>query len=199
MFGEYAQALPLVRKAYEEGAAIPLDLAEACFVNDRNEEAIELLEEQLRVFPSLGDEWEGVWFMSAAHAARESGQADVAKRYRDRAAAGLTALKSAGYVTYGGRALGWTLLHAFDGDEAGAAENAVVAIETDPFMWRMLPRLPELAAVSARPDVQAAIRAQEAMVARQRVEVLRMLCGPDPVSKTYQPAPGTCVGAGQPG
>ena len=199
MFGEYAQALPLVRKAYEEGAAIPLELAEACFVNDRNEEAIELLEEQLRVFPSLGDEWEGVWFMSAAHAARESGQADVAKRYRDRAATGLAALNSAGYVTYGGRALGWTLLHAFDGDETQAAANAIVAIETDPLMWRMLPRLPELAAVAARPDVQAAIRAQEVMVARQRVEVLRMLCGPDPVSKTYQPAPGTCVGAGQPG
>ena len=37
------------------------------------------------------------------------------------------------------------------------------------------------------------MKKERAVLDRQRAEVLEMLCGPNPVSKKYKPAPATCA------
>jgi TolB-like protein len=193
LFGEYDKALPLVRKEYANGATLRLNLIGTLTRNQRHEEAVELLEEQFPEPPMLGWEETGVGLMSGAFAARAAGHAETAKRYRDGSVGWLVAAERAGFVTFGGRALAKAMLNAYDGNDDEAAKAAIITIRTDPNMWMVMPHIWEMKDIVVRPDVQAAMREQEALVARQRREVVEMLCGPDPVSKKYEPLPETCA------
>lgn len=52
---------------------------------------------------------------------------------------------------------------------------------------------PLVSTLTKRPEYQEAMKKKRAVLDRQRAEVPEMLCGPDPVSKTYKPAPETCA------
>ncbi len=195
LFGEYAEALPLIRKAYADGAGYRMSLVNALLENGLYDEGLALFEDEIRETGDVawsGWDEEGAWLTALAFAARLAGHPEAAQGYRDRAAENLASLERAGFVTFGWRARARATLHAFDGDLERAAASALLAIRTDPAMWWLLSRDPFLASVVALPEMQAAIRERRTVVARQRVEVLEMLCGQNPVSKSYKPAPGTC-------
>jgi len=89
-------------------------------------------------------------------------------------------------------AINWALLQAFDGRQDEAAKHLLVGMRSADF-WRFAPDVPLLRPLTSREDYRAAINNLGSVLDAQRVEVLEMLCGPDPVSKSYQPAPETCA------
>jgi len=191
-FGDFSKAIALLRPLAKENANYRSELAYALYLTGDYQGATALFEKCMAE-RNTGCRNNAATWLTAADAARRAGHAQRARDWRDEAEKALQADANAGAIADGAVASNWALLQAFDGDEAQAAANAIIAIETDPLMFLWLPLDPALAGVAARPDVQAAIRAQEALVARQRVEVLDMLCGPNPVSRNYKPAPETCA------
>jgi hypothetical protein len=104
----------------------------------------------------------------------------------------LAAIQKAGFENTGYRALGWAMLHAYDGREAPAARSLIAAIPGEPHLFLAVEQEPLLAEILKRPDVQAAIANEKARAGSQRVEVLAMLCAPKSSWRTFRPAPGTC-------
>jgi hypothetical protein len=95
------------------------------------------------------------------------------------------------------------MVRAYDGRDDDATRHLVAAIEKGQAgrlgeAWQDAPHRPILAHLVARPEVQEAIRRRQAALDVQRAEVLEMLCGPNPVSKNYRPAPETCAKARSP-
>jgi TolB-like protein len=84
------------------------------------------------------------------------------------------------------------MYHAYQGDTSRAAEHLVPAVMKDDF-WVDAPHLAVVGDLTKRPDYLAAVEKRKVELAGQRREILRMLCGPDPVSKKYKPLPATCA------
>jgi hypothetical protein len=59
--------------------------------------------------------------------------------------------------------------------------------------WVEAPHSAVVGDLTQRPDYLAAVEKRKVELAGQRREILRMLCGPDPVSKKYKPLPATCA------
>jgi hypothetical protein len=68
-------------------------------------------------------------------------------------------------------------------------------IATIPYQnyWQAAAAIPLLSPLTKRPEYQESMKQERAVLDRQRAEVLEMLCGPNPVSKTYKPSPVTCA------
>jgi tetratricopeptide (TPR) repeat protein len=199
-FGEFDQALPLVQQAFLKDTTIfRYPLAHALYQVGRYQEAAALYAEIWKEDPPAGWDETAANLVASANAARSAGFASDAQAYRDRALKLVASLDRAGVVNLGIRAYGRAMLHAYDGHEDEAAKQLIRAMQTHTSVWRWAQWEVLLAKVVKRQDVQAAIREQQAIVERQRVKALEMLCGPDPVSKTYKPEPGTCSQMRKPG
>jgi TolB-like protein len=192
LFGEYEDALPLIRKAVADGEESPLLLAKLlCVVGEYPEAAGVFAELYADGLPMDYDD-AASHVMTAAHAARSAGFDAQAKAYRDHAARMLAAIQKAGFENTGYRALGWAMLHAYDGREQSAAQSLIAAIPGEPHLFLAVEQEPLLVEILKRPDVQAAIATEKARAEGQRVEVLAMLCAPKPAWRTFRPTPGTC-------
>jgi tetratricopeptide (TPR) repeat protein len=193
-FGEFDQALPLVQQAFPTDTIFfRYPLVIALYRVGRYQEAAALYEEIWKEDAPAGWYETAAMLVNSANAARSAGLASDAQAYRERALKLLASLDRAGVVNLGIRAYGRAMLHAYDGHEDEAARQLIRAIQTHPSVWQWAQWEVLLAKVVSRPEVQAAMREQQAIVQRQRVKVLEMLCGPNPVSKTYRPAAGTCA------
>ena len=53
---------------------------------------------------------------------------------------------------------------------------------------------PLFADIRERPDFRAAMEEQQAILERQRLEVLDILCGTEPLPESLRPQPATCAG-----
>jgi TolB-like protein len=150
-------------------------------------------------WPDARDEWIPDWKsymfptfaamqLMRADAARRTGLAGDAKAYRDAAERMILGRVRAGYWM----PLEEGLLYAYDGRDEEAVQKLIAAL---PYRdnWRAAAALPLLVPLTRRPEYQEAMEKERAVMDRQRAEVLEMLCGPSPVSKTYKPVPETCA------
>jgi hypothetical protein len=101
-------------------------------------------------------------------------------------------MQKAGFTHTAYRALGWGMLHAYDGNDESSARSLIAAIPGEPHLFLVVQQEPLLAEVLKRPDVQAAIASEKARAEGQRVDVLAILCSPSSDWKTFRTAPGTC-------
>jgi hypothetical protein len=126
-----------------------------------------------------------------ADAARRAGQA--AEAQRDRALAGerIEAMRRAGFAP---RLLAITLsrLAAYDGREDEAVALLAPALPTFPFPRAEL-EWPLQAGLLRRPGLQSTLGTLDTALTAQRAQVVAMLCGPQRLSATWQPAPETCA------
>jgi len=137
----------------------------------------------------IGGRFDLLLFM--ADAARAAGQGDQAARYRNRSQDLIELARRSGLAADrvdGQRAM----LALYDGrdHEAVALLMASLATFAGPRSNLDLPITKRLA---PRSDFQTALRALDATLSDQRLRVVRMLCGPDRVSPSWQPAPETCT------
>jgi TolB-like protein len=123
-----------------------------------------------------------------ADALRRTGHGDDARVWRDIADRMISGKARAGYRNYFEQAM----LYAYDGRDDEAVQKLIAAI---PYgnNWRAAAAIPLVSPLTKRPEYQEAMKKERAVLDRQRAEVLEMLCGPEPVSKTYKPAPATCA------
>jgi len=126
-----------------------------------------------------------------ADAARTAGNADRAARYRGRAQEVIEMARRAGMAAEHVD-LKRAMLAAYDGRDQEAVALLVANLSSvagprsgldSPLARRLAPR----------PDFQAAVRAIDATLSDQRARIVRMLCGPERVSATWDPAPQTCA------
>jgi hypothetical protein len=119
---------------------------------------------------------------------RRTGHEADAKVWRDIADRMISGKARAGYRNYFEQAM----LYAYDGRDDEAVQKLVAAIRYGNH-WRAAAAIPLVSPLTKRPEYQEAMKKERAVLDRQRAEVLEMLCGPEPVSKTYKPAPATCA------
>lgn len=192
LFGEYEEALPLIRKAVEDGEESPVVLAKLLCMIGEYPEAAGVYERLFADRLPLDYDDAAAHVMTAAHTARSAGFEAQATAYRDHAARMLAAMQKAEFKNTAYRALGWAMLHAYDGNEDAAARSLITAIPGEPHLFLVVEQEPLLAEILKRPDVKAEIANEKAKAERQRVDVLAMLCSAKPAWRTFRPAPGTC-------
>jgi hypothetical protein len=89
------------------------------------------------------------------------------------------------------------MVSAYDGHTEEAVKSLMLALDNwNAWIWPYQPTIsnPLLAPLMEREDFRRALRANQAVIDKQRTEVVEMLCGANPVSKTYRPARATCAG-----
>jgi hypothetical protein len=123
-----------------------------------------------------------------ADAARRTGHEADAKIYRDIADRMISGKARAGYQNLFQQAM----LYAYNGRDDEAVQKLIATIPYQNY-WRAAAAIPLVSPLTKRPEYQEALKKERAVLDRQRAEVLEMLCGPNPVSKTYKPAPATCA------
>ena len=84
------------------------------------------------------------------------------------------------------------MYHAYQGRWDEAAVELVAAVPKEDF-WFEAPHMAMLGDLPKGPKYLGAVKARKAELAKQKDEVLRLLCGPNPVSKKYTPLPETCA------
>ena len=126
-----------------------------------------------------------------ADAARAVGKKDEATRYRNRAEEMIELARRSG-VAADHLDLERAVLAVYDGRNQEAVALFVANLATFAGSRSDLDS-PILRRLALRPDFQDALRTFDGTLADQRLRVLRMLCGPDRVSTTWNPAPETCA------
>ena len=126
-----------------------------------------------------------------ADAARTAGQGDQAARYRNKGEEMIELARRSG-VAADRADRQRAMLAVYDGrdQEAVALLMASLATFAGPRSTLDLPITKRLA---LRADFQTALRALDATLSDQRLQVVRLLCGPDRISPSWQPAPETCT------
>src|SRR5262249_33838794 len=126
-----------------------------------------------------------------ADATREVGNKDQAAIYRNRAEEMIELARRSGiapeYVD-----IRRAVLDVYDGRDQEAVARWVGTLPVSRGRRGDL-ALPIARRLAQRPDFKEALRTFDATLAEQRGKVVRMLCGPDQVSSSWQPAPGTCT------
>jgi TolB-like protein/Flp pilus assembly protein TadD len=126
-----------------------------------------------------------------ADAARSAGQGDQAARCRKRAEEMIELARRSGMAA--DRVdLQRAMLAAYDGRDQEAVALLMANLATFPGPRSILD-MPIFHRLALRADFQNVVRALDATVSDQRLLVVRMLCGPDRVSPSWQPAPETCT------
>ena len=131
-----------------------------------------------------------------ADAARSAGRAAEADGYREQAGGLVDRMRRAG-VSSRIVDIHRLLLAAYDrrDDEAVAMASGLLPA---PPVGRADMELPIFSRLLLRPDFQAVLKRVDAALAVQRAQVVDMLCGPQRLSPTWQPAPETCAGGTPP-
>lgn len=132
----------------------------------------------------------GARLVLAADAARRLGHEDKARKYIGWLEQEFDKAEREGVIP---ESYLLVMYHAYLGDMSRAAEYLVPAVMKEDF-WFEAPHLAVLGDLTKRPDYRRAVEKRKVELARQREQLLHMLCGPNPVSKKYQPLPETCRG-----
>jgi TolB-like protein/Tfp pilus assembly protein PilF len=192
MLGDRAAALEAARGAAsadpdDPGAAILL--FEALYGAGRSAEAAALA---ARLWErEVAAAFKPELLLAMADAARTAGDAARAARYRNRAQEVLELERRAGLAAEHVD-VQRAVLAIYDGREREGVALLVANLSTFSGPRSNLD-LPLARAMAGRADFQAAVRAIDATFADQRGRVVRMLCGPDRVSASWEPAPQTCA------
>jgi TolB-like protein len=193
--GDYRGAEALALSAARRSPDDPyyrLDLAFVYYATGRFKEASDLAEQNVR---ELGfDDLDPATLVVLAQVSRQAGRPVEAARYRDQAT--LLTQRSAGAGVnpiildfIRGR------LAAYDGRDDEAVALLHRALTSTGFSWgRADLAMPLFTRLLRRPDYQAALKGLDAILAAQRAQVVKLLCGPQRISATWQPAPETCAG-----
>ena len=126
-----------------------------------------------------------------ADAARAVGQGDQAARYRNKAQEMIELARRSG-VAADRVDRQRAMLAVYDGRDQEAVALLMASLATFPGPRSTLD-LPITKRLALRPDFQTALRALDATLSDQRLQVVRLLCGPDRISPSWQPAPETCT------
>jgi hypothetical protein len=140
-----------------------------------------------RGVPSLGRG--GARLLMAADAARQRGKEEKASRYvrwmeKEFDAASKDGIIAEHYLL--------AMYHAYEGRWEQAAPELLASVTQEDF-WFQAPYMAMLGDLPQRPEYLEAVKIRKAELAEQRLLVLQLLCGPNPVSKKYVPLPETCA------
>jgi hypothetical protein len=142
----------------------------------------------------------GMRLLMAADVERRLGNDAQARRYFSWLDEQLQRAIADGYLPPEGQGPDATLhamYYAYDGRDDQALKQLVQIVTIDPFSAADLRRYPMFAELVKHPEFRTAEAQGRPRMERQRQEVRRMLCGPNPVSKRYKPLPQTCALAAQ--
>jgi tetratricopeptide (TPR) repeat protein len=149
-----------------------------------------------RIYDDLhGTGLEPIILIDMAVAARAASRPAEASRYSEQSRQLIDRFARAGLTPlildfYRGRRA------AYDGQDDRAVALLLRALTATGFSWgRADLDHPVFARLLRRPDYVAALKKLDAILAKQRAQVVEMLCGPKRISETWQPAPETCAGA----
>ncbi|HWE22843.1 MAG TPA: tetratricopeptide repeat protein [Myxococcales bacterium] len=191
--GDRAAALQAARNAAERAPDIPeakRRLFMTVYGSGRTAEAAALAAALWKQGePAVGMKPELLLMM--ADAARTGGNKNDAARYRERAQDGIELARRSG-VTAEHVDLARAAVAAYDGRDQEAVALLVANLPSFSGSRTDL-ELPITRRLSLRPDFQSALHTLDATLTEQRQQVRRMLCGPDRVSASWQPAPETCT------
>jgi len=190
--GDHAEALQAARKIAEKDPGRPESAGRlflAVYANGQMAEAAGLASRLWERRDAAGTLHSDVLLMMA-DAARAVGNNGDAARYRNRAEEMIELARRSGlapeYVD-----LQRAVLDVYDGRDQEAVARLVANFALFKGARCDL-ELPIVRRLAQRPDFQGAMRTFDATLAEQRANVIRMLCGPDRVSPSWQPAPETC-------
>ena len=127
--------------------------------------------------------------LNMAWMAQAAGMEDLANRWGVAARRGYEARLQRGY-RYPGIHIGAAALADYDGRQEDAIDEITAAIDEG---YRARVWLDEENWTVGGPRFDAQRKRLDDILAEQRAEVVEMLCGPDPVSATWEPAPETCA------
>jgi len=195
--GDFPAALKLARAAARKAPDDPevqVDLFLALYRTGLFGEAAPLA--ALRHQASHGTGLDPGVLLLMADAARSAGRAAEADGYREQAG-GLVDRMRHGGVSSRIVDIRRLLLAAYDrrDDEAVAL---IAGLLPAPPIGRAELELPIFSRLLLRPDYQGVLKRVDAALAVQRAQVIDMLCGPQRLSPTWQPAPETCAGGAPP-
>jgi hypothetical protein len=127
--------------------------------------------------------------LNMAFFAQATGMEDLANRWSVAAHRGREAWLQRGYRLPGIH-IGAAVLADFDGRQEEAIDEITAAIDEG---YRARVWLDEENWTVGGPRFDAQRKRLDDILAEQRAEVVEMLCGPEPVSSTWEPAPETCA------
>ena len=185
--------LRLARARYADSPSSPARrnlMSALAIYSDNPEEAMPLARE---VFSELeNSQWQAWWFLlDIAWMADMLEYPSEAMQWRDLGAAALEAAIKAGKS--GGRfEFGKMQLAMLDGRKQDALEALEQAIELG-VRRNWIGESRRYAAFRDDPQFQALVTRMLDTIASEREQVVAMLCGPDPIVTTWQPAPETCA------
>lgn len=144
-------------------------------------------------WPMLGDG--GVRLLMAADSARRVGDLERSATYERWFESVLQQATAAGEVP---DKFLMAFYHAYHGRTEEATRDLIAG---EPWgEWQgFQSSMPMFVELIQRPDYRAASARREELRQRQRVEVIEMLCGPEPASRKYRPRPETCALRKNPG
>jgi TolB-like protein len=191
--GDGSQAVELARAAAQRApgdAEASFDLMASLYVAGHFEGAAAMAAQRYQASRGMGLD-PGVLLLMA-DGARRTGRVAEAASYRDLAGQRIERMQRAGVAAPFLDSLR-VRLAAYEGrdEEAVALLSGVEGIY--PFLRAEL-ELPVYSRLLLRPDYRAILGRIDARLARQRAQVVELLCGPNPLSPTWRPAPETCAG-----
>jgi TolB-like protein len=198
--GEYRRAAEAIRPAVtKEQWAYACDLGHALYlVPDIRQAQSAFTTCWEHGTPMLGVG--GMRLLMAADVERRLGNDAQARRYFSWLDEQLQRAIADGYLLPEGQGPDATLhamYYAYGGRDDQALKQLVQIVTIDPFSAADLRRYPMFAELVKHPEFRTAEAQGRPRMERQRQEVRRMLCGPNPVSKRYKPLPQTCALAAQ--
>jgi TolB-like protein len=193
--GDYQRAEPLALVAVQQTPAdldAGFDLFFARYAARHFTEAAELAARLDQEVHGLG--YDPAALLVMADAARAASRPAEATRYRERASQLIERARRA-QVSPNLLDFARGRLAAYDGRDDEAVALLGRALTATGFSWGRADLEQHLfARLLKRPDYRAALKRLDAMLAAQRAQVVAMLCGPDRISPTWQPAPESCSG-----
>ena len=202
--GEFEEAVRLAREGYEEDAAWwQTDLVIWYWTIGDFANSWDFFERTRRDVES-GSQYGGWFFdpmflLAAADSARKLGRPAEAARLHEQASERVHALVRAAEPFESDSNLDLAMLAAYAGRDDEAASYLIKLIRSG-WYWHIVMRAPLFKQIVQREDFRAALREQQAVMDRQRREIVEILCGPTPPPEKFAPQPETCRGyrAGSP-
>jgi TolB-like protein len=189
---QWEDAIQIYREVYERNPAsidASSNLMSTLYMAGQVDEAFSMAENLWERF-SDNPHQIGFLHMDMANLARKTEHPAESRLYRDAAALWLQRSVEVGNVS-GMRYLTEAHLAAYDHREDDAVKAISLALDHG-VRWHYFLKTPQFEDMKDNPEFQAQASRMRDLIETENGEIVAMLCGPDSVLTTWQPAAGTC-------
>ena len=189
---QWENAIQVYRQAYEinpTSMKTSAELMSALYFAGRVDEGFSLAE---KLWDQFGDNPYQIGWLNTemANLARKTEHSAESHLYRDAAALWLQSLIEAGEVS-GERYMAEAQLAAYDHREEDAVKAISLALDHG-WRWHYLLKMPHFEDMKDNPAFQAQANRQRDLIETESGEIVAMLCGPDSILTSWEPAAETC-------